>query len=51
MSKQEHYYEMWNKYIEGKITVEVWMQYCMEVLSEILCEPEVQAVMLRLKHR
>ena len=51
MTKQEKYYEMWDKYKAGQITAEVWVEYCREVLEEILCEPEVRAVMQRLKHR
>jgi hypothetical protein len=51
MTKQEHYYEMWDKYMAGQITAEAWMEYCREVFHEILCEPEVVAVMQRLKHR
>ena len=51
MMNQEQYYMMWDKYITGEITVDAWTNFCMEVLSEILCEPEVQAVMQRLKYR
>jgi hypothetical protein len=51
MNKQEHYYEMWDKLQAGQISEEVWREYCREVLEEILWEPEVRAVMERLKHR
>ena len=51
MSKQEKYYEMWNKYLAKQITAAVWMAFCLEVFNEIICEPEVIAVMERLKHR
>jgi hypothetical protein len=51
MTKQEKYYEMWDKYKARQITAEVWMEYCLETFNEIMCEPEVIAVMERLKHR
>ncbi len=51
MSKQDHYYDTWRKYIAGDITADDWMAYCTEVLAEILCQPEVTEVMVRLKHR
>lgn len=51
MSKQDQYDEMRAKYIAGQITAELWMEFCTEVLSEILDQPEVKAVMIRLKNR
>lgn len=51
MTKQEKYYEMRDMYMARQISKEAWMEYCREVLEEILWEPEVRAVMQRLKHR
>lgn len=51
MTKQEKYYEMWDMYKTKQITAEVWIAFCLETFHEILCEPEVVAVMERLKHR
>jgi hypothetical protein len=51
ITKQEQYYMMWAKYVAGQITAEEWMAFCTEVLAEILSEPEVRDVMVRLKHR
>ncbi len=51
MTKQEKYYEMFDKYVAKQITAEAWIAFCLETLHEILCEPEVVAVMQRLKHR
>ena len=51
MTKQEKYYELWAKYVANQITAEVWMAFCLETFHEIICEPEVIAVMQRLEHR
>jgi hypothetical protein len=50
-TKQDQYNEMLTKYRAGEISEEVWIEFCNEVLDEILSEPEVQAVLARLKAR
>lgn len=34
----EDYFIMYNKFIEGKITVTEWNLYCMEVLNNLMIE-------------
>jgi hypothetical protein len=51
MTKQEHYDDMHKKYFSWEITHEEWTQYCANVLSEILNEPEVRDVLTRLAYQ
>ena len=46
-----HYYEMYDKVQRGEISQEVWADYCMQLLSEMMEQPEIKAVFVRLKNR
>jgi hypothetical protein len=35
----------------GQITEQEWKDYCMQLLAQILDQPEVKAIMVRLKDR
>jgi hypothetical protein len=46
-----HYYEMYDKVQRGEISQEVWADYCMQLLGDIMEQPEIKAVFVRLKNR
>jgi hypothetical protein len=50
-STPEQYFEMYAKVQRGEISQEVWAEYCMGLLSDIMETPEIQAVFVRLKNR
>lgn len=47
----DNYFEMYDKVQRGEISQEVWADYCMQLLSDLMSEPEIQAIFVRLKHR
>ena len=52
MSKFDKYLEMWKKWKNGQITRDEWMEFCVNyAINEILTDPDIVAVMKRLKNR
>ena len=51
MTTYDEYSSMYARLQAGEITEETWMSFCMEVLKEILEQPDTQQIMIRLKYR
>ena len=47
----DEYYKMYNKVQRGEISKEYWADYCLKTLVEIMEQPEIKAVFVRLKQR
>lgn len=46
----DQYFAMYDKVQRGAITQEVWADYCLKLLGDIMEQPELKAVFMRLKN-
>lgn len=47
----DQYNEMYAKVQSGEISQEVWTEYCMQLLADMMEQPEIKAIFVRLKNR